>query len=103
MHMLTLKQDLHLSKAHSKMKTFMNKNKETAPNWSFILTPSVATNKFSEFCQICVDPRLNLVFIGRVILRRMPSNSSMVFIFGIDIISFGYGGLLGLAGMTKIP
>ena len=55
MHMLTLKQGLHFSKVHSEMKTFMNKSKEIAPNWSFILMLLMTTNKFSEFDRICVD------------------------------------------------
>ena len=88
MHMLTLKQDLHISKVHSEMKIFMNKSKETAPNWSFILTPLVATDKFSEFCWICVDQSLNFIFEYSAIFRGMPPNSSMVFTSGIDIIPF---------------
>ena len=62
MHMLTLKQGLHLSKVHSEMKIFMNKSKETAPNWSFILMLLMTIDKVSESGWICVDQRLNLVF-----------------------------------------
>ena len=45
------------------------------------------TDKLSEFDRICVDQGLNLVFEGRAILHGMPSNSSMVFTHGIDIVS----------------
>ena len=47
MHMLTLKQGLHLSKVHSEMKTFMIKRQtKNAPSWSFILMLLMTTNKF---------------------------------------------------------
>ena len=88
MHMLTLKQGLHLSKVHSEIKTFMNKNKETALNWSFILTPLLATDKFFEFCRIYVNQSLNFIFEYCAILCGMPPNSSMVFTFGLDIVPF---------------
>ena len=71
------------------MKTFMIKRKtKTAPSWSFILMLLMTTDKFFEFDQICVDQGLNLVFEGRAILHRISSNSSMVFTYGIDIVSF---------------
>ena len=70
------------------MKTFINKSKKIAPSWSFILTLLMTIDKFSEFGWICVDQRLNLVFEGRAILYGMPSNSFMVFTFGIDIVPF---------------
>ena len=76
-------------KAHSRMKTFMIKRQtKTAPSWSFILMLLMTTDKFSEFDWICIDQGLNLVFEGRAILHGMPSNSSMVFTYGIDIVSF---------------
>ena len=70
------------------MKTFMNKSKETAPNWSFILMLLMTIDKVSESVWICVDQRLNLVFESHAILHRMPPNSSMVFTSGIDIVPF---------------
>ena len=75
-------------KVHSKMKTFMNKSKETAPNWSFILMLLMTIDKVFEFGWICVDQRLNLVFESPTILHGMLSNSSMVFTSGIDIVPF---------------
>ena len=71
------------------MKTFMIKRQtKIAPNWSFILMLLMTTEKFSEFDRICIDQALNLVFEGRAIFHGMPSNSSMVFTYGIDIVSF---------------
>ena len=63
----------------------------------------MTTDKFSEFDRICVDQGLNFVFESHAILHGMPSNSFMVFTSGIDIVPFGYGSILGLAGMIKIP
>ena len=68
------------------MKTFMNKSKEIAPNWSFILMLLMIIDKVSESGWIYVDQRLNLVFESHATLHRMPLNSSMVFTSGIDII-----------------
>ena len=89
MHMLTLKQGLHFLKS-----IFTNENihdqktNKTAPSWSFILMLLMTTDKFSKFDRICVDQGLNLVFEGCAILHGMSSNSSMVFTYGIDIVSF---------------
>ena len=88
MHILTLKQGLHISKVHSKMKTFMNKSKETAPNWSFILMLLMTIDKVSESSWICVDQRMNIVFESHAILHEIPLNSSMIYTSGIDIIPF---------------
>ena len=88
---------------HKWKKIHDQKTKKTASSWSFILMLLMTTDKFSKFDRICVDQGLNLVFEGCAILHGMSSNSSMVFTYGIDIVSFGYGGLLGLAGMTEIP
>ena len=88
MHMLSLKQGLHLSKVHLEMKTFMNKSKEATPNWSFILMFLMTIDKVSESGWICIDQRLNPVFESRVILYEIPPNSSMVFTSGIDIVPF---------------
>ena len=88
MHMLTLKQSLHLSKVHSEMKTFMNKSRETTLNWSFILMLLITVDKVSESGWICVDQRLNFVFESRAILHGMPPNSFMVFTSSIDIVPF---------------
>ena len=86
------------------MKTFMiEKQTKTAPSWSFILKLLMATDQFSEFDWICVDQGLDLVLEGRAIFRGMPSNSFVVLESGINIVSFRYGGLLGLAGITEIP
>ena len=63
----------------------------------------VIVDKSSEFDWICVDQQLNLVFESHAILHGVPLNSSMVFTLSIDIVLFGYGGLLGLAGMVKTP
>ena len=103
MHMLTLKQGLHLSKVHSEMKTFMNKSKETAPNWSFILMLLMTIDKVSESGWICVDQRLNLVFESRAILYGMPQTPPWFSHLALTSYLFRYGGLLGLARMTEIP
>ena len=71
------------------MKTFMIKSQtKIAPSWSFILMILMITDNFSEFDRIFVDQGLNLVFESRAILHGMSSNSSMVFTYGIDIVSF---------------
>ena len=61
-------------------------------------------DKFFEFSWIHVDQGLDLVLESRAILYGMSSNSSMVLTY-LALISypFGYGGLLGLAGMIEIP
>ena len=59
-----------------------------APSWSFILMFLMTTDQFSEFDRICVDQGLDLVLEGCAILRGMPSNSSVVLTFGINIVSF---------------
>ena len=89
MHMLTLKARFtFLQKTYSRMKIFMIKRlTKTAPSWSFILMLLITTDKFSEFDRIYVDQGLNLVFEGRAILHEMSSNSSMVFTYGINIVS----------------
>ena len=45
-------------------------------------------DKFSEFSQIRIDQGLNLVLESHAILCGMPSNSSVVLTFSINIISF---------------
>ena len=103
MHVLTLKQGLHLLKVHSEMKTFINKSKEIAPNWSFILMLLMTIDKVSESSWICIDQRLNLVFESHAILHEMPPTPPWYSHLALTSYLFGYGGLLGLAGMTEIP
>ena len=99
-------------KAHSQMRTFMIKRQtRIAPSWSLILMLLMTTNKFSEFGRICIDQGLDLVFESRAILCGMPFKSSVEcpltppWYSHLALISypFGYGGLLGLTGMTEIP
>ena len=45
------------------------------------------TNKFSEFNRICVEHGLNFVFKDLAILHGVPPDSSMVFTYGVDIVS----------------
>ena len=66
----------------------MNKSKETAPNWSFILMLLMTIDKVSESGWIYVDQRLNHVFKSYAILHGMPPNPSMVFSSSIDIVPF---------------
>ena len=63
----------------------------------------MTNDQFSKFDRICIDQGLDIVLEGRAIFCGMPSNSSMVFTLSVDIMLFGYGGLLGLAGMAEIP
>ena len=60
-------------------------------------------NKFSKFGQIRIDQGLDLILESHAILCGMPLNSSVVITSGINIVSFLYGGFLGLAGVTEIP
>ena len=48
----------------------------------------MTTDKFSEFDRICVDQGLDLVLKSRAILYGMSSNSPVVLISGINIVSF---------------
>ena len=71
------------------MKSFMiKKQTKTAPSWSFILMLLMTIDQCFEFDRIYVDQGLDLVFEGRAIFRGMPSNSSVVLTFGINIVSF---------------
>ena len=96
MHMLTLKKGLHLSKVHSEMKTFMNKNKETAPNWSFILMLLMTIDKVSKSDWICVDQRLNLVFESHAISMEFLLTPPWYPHSALTSYPLGYDGFLGL-------
>ena len=86
------------------MKTFMiERQTKTAPSWSFILMLLVTTDQFSEFDRIYVDQGLDLVLEGHAIFRRMPSNSSVVLTFGINIVSFQIWRSLWSCGDDRNP
>ena len=86
------------------MKTFITKDTtKTAPSSSFILVLLVAVDKSSEFDWICVDQGLDFILEGHAIFCGMPSNSPWYPHLALTSCFYGYGGLLGLAGMAEIP
>ena len=87
-----------------KWKYSWSKDKQKLPLVDlFILMLLMTTDQFSEIDRICVDQGLDLVLEGRAIFHGMPLTPSWYSHLALISYPFGYGGLLGLTGMTEIP